>query len=40
VTHAEPLDPHAVEIPAAVKRRRGLVDRRSWIVTDEARRIN
>ncbi len=40
VTHTPPTDPaHAVEIPAATKRRLGLDDARSWIVLTEANRF-
>ena len=40
VTHAPPSDPrHAVEIPAAVKRRLRLDDERSWIVLTESNRF-
>ncbi len=35
VTHARPDDPHAVELPLPVKRRLGLDDRPSWVVTGE-----
>jgi hypothetical protein len=39
VTHTLPADPaHAVEIPAATKRRLGLDEDRSWIVLTEANR--
>lgn len=37
ITHTPPADPAtAIEIPAAVKRRLGLDDERSWIVITEA----
>lgn len=40
ITHAAPKDAaHAVEIPAATKRRLGLDDDRSWIVVTEANRF-
>ena len=40
VTHAPPRDPsHAVEIPAATKRRLGLDGARSWIVVAESNRF-
>jgi hypothetical protein len=40
VTHARPTDPrHGVEIPMATKRRLGLDDQRSWIVTNELNRF-
>lgn len=39
VTHAQPDDPHAVELPTAVKRRLGLDEARSWIVTSELNRF-
>lgn len=40
VTHTPPNDPaHAVEIPAATKRRLGLDDERSWIVITESNRF-
>jgi hypothetical protein len=36
ITHRKPAaDRHAVELPAAVKRRLGLDAERSWIITDE-----
>lgn len=35
VTHSDPSDPTAVLIPASVKRRLGLDDKPSWIVTDQ-----
>ena len=36
VTHTLPQDPrHAIEIPAETKRRLGLDDQRSWIVTTD-----
>lgn len=35
VTHQKPADPHAVELPAEVKRHLGLDGQRSWIVTDQ-----
>ena len=40
ITHSPPSDgAHAVEIPAATKRRLGLDDERSWIVVTEANRF-
>jgi hypothetical protein len=39
ITHAQPDDPHAVEVPPAVKRRLGLDAARSWIVTSELNRF-
>ncbi len=39
ITHAKPNDPHAVELPLAVKRRLGLDDAPAWIVTDELNRF-
>lgn len=40
ITHSLPVDPSlAVEIPAAVKRRLGLDEERSWIVLSEANRF-
>ncbi len=39
VTYSRPDDPHAVELPAAVKRRLGLDDEPSWIVTSELNRF-
>ena len=39
ITHAEPDDRRAIEIPPAVKRRLGLDVGRSWIVTDELNRF-
>jgi hypothetical protein len=40
ITHTEPrADRHPVELPPAVRRRLGLDDRRSWIVTDELNRF-
>jgi hypothetical protein len=40
VTHTPPGEPaHAVEIPAATKRRLNRDDERSWIVWDEANRF-
>jgi len=40
ITHSPPSTPqHAVEIPAAVKRRLGLDDARSWVVLTEANRF-
>lgn len=40
ITHTPPRDAsHAVEIPAATKRRLGLDDERSWIVVSEANRF-
>lgn len=40
ITHTPPSDPtHAIEIPAATKRRLGLDDERSWIVLTEGNRF-
>ncbi|MGH6754666.1 MAG: hypothetical protein ACREDP_21125, partial [Bradyrhizobium sp.] len=40
ITHTPPASPsHALEIPAATKRRLGLDDERSWIVLTEANRF-
>lgn len=39
VTHSRPDDAHAVELPAAVKRRLGLDDALSWVVTSELNRF-
>lgn len=39
ITHAKPDDPHAVKIPAAVKRRLRLDAAPSWIVTAELNRF-
>jgi hypothetical protein len=39
ITHAKPNDPHAVALPAAVRRRLGLDDAPSWIVTAELNRF-
>jgi hypothetical protein len=39
ITHSQPDDPHAVELPAAVKRRLGLDGAPSWIVTSELNRF-
>lgn len=39
VTHRQPQDAHAVAIPASVKRRLGLDDAPSWIVTSELNRF-
>ncbi len=40
ITHTPPKNPEdAVEVPAATKRRLGLDDRRSWIVTREVNRF-
>jgi len=38
-THSKPNDPHAVELPAAAKRRLSLDDAPSWIVTSELNRF-
>jgi hypothetical protein len=36
ITHAQPTgDPNAIEIPQTVKRRLGLDDDRSWIITND-----
>src|SRR5215470_239764 len=35
VTHRRPDDPHAVQLPSAIKRRLGLDAEPSWIVTSE-----
>jgi hypothetical protein len=39
ITHSRPVDPHAVELPALVKRRLGLDTAPSWIVTSEVNRF-
>ena len=39
ITHSQPDDPHAVELPSRVKRRLGLDDAPSWIVTIELNRF-
>ena len=39
ITHAEPTDGAAIEIPKAVKLRLGLDTARSWIITDELNRF-
>lgn len=39
ITHSRPDDPHAVELPPTVKRRLGLDDAPSWIVTSELNRF-
>lgn len=39
ITHSPPNDPHAVELPLAAKRRLGLDDEPSWIVTSELNRF-
>jgi hypothetical protein len=39
ITHSRPDDPHAVELPGAAKRRLGLDDAPSWIVTSELNRF-
>ncbi len=39
ITHSRPEDQHAVELPRAVKRRLGLDDTPSWIVTRELNRF-
>ena len=39
ITHAKPDDPHAVELPLAVKRRLGFDEAPSWIVTSELNRF-
>jgi hypothetical protein len=39
ITHSRPDDPHAVEVPPFVKRRLGLDDLPSWIVTAELNRF-
>lgn len=40
ITHTSPRDlDHAIEIPAATKRRLGLDDERSWIIITEANRF-
>ena len=39
ITHSQPDDPHAVELPAAVKQRLGLDSAPSWIVTSELNRF-
>jgi hypothetical protein len=39
ITHSRPNDAHAVELPLQVKRRLGLDDAQSWIVTSELNRF-
>lgn len=39
ITHSPPDDPHAVALPPAAKRRLGLDDSPSWIVTNEVNRF-
>jgi hypothetical protein len=39
VTHRQPQDVHTVALPASVKRRLGLDDAASWIVTSELNRF-
>lgn len=39
ITHSRPNDRHAVELPLAAKRRIGLDDAQSWIVTSELNRF-
>lgn len=39
ITHTRPDDPHAVELPAAVKKHLGLDGAASWIVTSELNRF-
>jgi hypothetical protein len=39
ITHVRPDDPHVVELPAAVRRRLGLDEAPSWIVTSEVNRF-
>jgi hypothetical protein len=39
ITHTPPTDGAGIEIPTKVKRRLGLDDARSWIVTDELNRF-
>ncbi|WP_026792517.1 hypothetical protein [Pleomorphomonas oryzae] len=39
ITHSKPDDPLAVELPLSVKRRLGLDDAPSWIVTSELNRF-
>jgi hypothetical protein len=39
ITHTEPAAGRGVEVPAGVKRRLGLGDARSWIITDELNRF-
>ncbi|MBS1165579.1 MAG: hypothetical protein H6R00_1604 [Proteobacteria bacterium] len=39
ITHFQPDDPFAVELPLAIKRRLGLDDALSWIVTSELNRF-
>ncbi len=39
VTHSRPDDPHAVELPEAAKRRLGLDDAPSWILSHELNRF-
>jgi hypothetical protein len=35
ITHSKPQDPHAVEIPATVRRHLGMDEARSWVVTND-----
>jgi hypothetical protein len=40
ITHTPPHDPnHAIEVPAETKRRLGLDEARSWIITTELNRF-
>lgn len=39
ITHSQPDDPHAVELPPTVKQRLRLDDAASWIVTSELNRF-
>ncbi len=39
ITHSRPDDEHAVELPSGAKRRLGLDDQPSWIVTRELNRF-
>jgi hypothetical protein len=39
ITHVRPDDPHAVELPAAVRRRLGLDEAPSWVDTSEVNRF-
>ena len=39
MTHSKPDDPYAVEVPSAAKRRLGLDEAPSWIVTSELNRF-
>ena len=39
ITHSRPDDPHAVELPRRVKRKLGLDEEASWVVTSELNRF-